>query len=138
MKPESAKIADLIRNRFRERYLEPALDNPKRHGFAMLAIGCLMVETLESFRNGWKSTSGKSEAAFCSFFQVHDEFKDLRPVAHDFDRAIRCGITSSGRIHGWLARAPGVGAIRSERRRALGKRLRILQAAEGCLGSLPR
>ena len=28
-------------------------------------------------------------AAFCGFFQAHDEFKDLRPVAHDFYRAIR-------------------------------------------------
>lgn len=39
------KIAGLIRLRFTERYLDPALDNPKRHGFSILAIGCLMVTT---------------------------------------------------------------------------------------------
>src|SRR2546425_3631915 len=97
----------MIRRRFNERYLDPVFDNPKRHGFAMVAVCCLMVETLESFRNGWKSTSdkGKGEAAFCGFFQTHDEFKDLRPVAHEFYRAVRCGIlhqaetTHSWRIH---------------------------------------
>jgi len=91
---DRAGIADLIRKRFVERYLNPILDNPERHGFAMLAICCLMVETLESFRQGWEDTSerGRSEAAFCSFFQAHNEFRDLRPVAHDFYRAVRCGI----------------------------------------------
>src|SRR5438093_1375487 len=60
-------IAVLIRLRFSERYLDPALDNRKPHGFAMLAICCLMVEALESFRNGWKGTQGVTgggEAAF--------------------------------------------------------------------------
>ena len=80
---DRSKIAGLIRLRFTERYLDPALDNPKRHGFSILAIGCLMGDAIESFRNGWSNTSRKSEAAFCSFFQAHDEFKDLRPVAHD-------------------------------------------------------
>src|ERR1051326_900906 len=89
---EQQLIADMLHRRFTERYLDPALDNSGRHGFAVLAICCLMVEALESFRNGWKSSSGKSEEAFCSFFQAHDEFKDLRPVAHDFYRAVRCGI----------------------------------------------
>jgi hypothetical protein len=102
---DRAQIADLIRRRFNERYLDPILDNPKRHGFSMLAISCLMVEALESFGNGWKNTSGKSEAAFCSFFHAHDEFKDLSPVSHDFYRAVRCGIlhqaetTDNWRVH---------------------------------------
>lgn len=99
------KIAGMIHLRFVERYLEPVLDSPKRHGFAMLAIGCLMIEALESFRKGWRKTTGKSEAAFCSFFQAHDEFKDLRPVAHDFYHSVRCGIlhqaetTDGWRVH---------------------------------------
>jgi hypothetical protein len=100
-------IAQLIRKRFEERYLEPILgvDEQKKHGFAMLAICCLMVEAMESFRNGWKETEGRSENAFCSFFQIHDEFRELRPLAHEFYRAVRCGIlhqaetTSGWRIH---------------------------------------
>ena len=105
-------IANLIRKRFEERYLEPILDNPKRNGFAMLAICCLMVETLESFRHGWKDTSerGKSEAAFCGFFQAHEEFRDLRPVAHEFYRAVRCGILHQAETtHKWrVDREPGL------------------------------
>lgn len=87
-------IADLIQKRFEERYLDPILDSASRHGFAMLAVCCLMVEALESFRQGWKDTAdrGKSEGAFCSFFQAYEEFRDLRPLAHEFYRAIRCGI----------------------------------------------
>jgi hypothetical protein len=92
---DRTRIAQLIQLRFRERYLDPALDNPKRHGFAMLAVCCLMVEALESFRNGWKGTQGIKggcEAAFRSFFEAHDQFKDLRPVASEFFKHVRCGI----------------------------------------------
>jgi hypothetical protein len=100
-------IAALLRKRFTERYLDPAFASPERHGFTMMAICCLMVETLESFRHGWRDTAerGKSEAAFCSFFQAHEEFRDLRPHAHEFYRAVRCGIlhqaetTHSWRVH---------------------------------------
>ena len=52
-------IAAMVRLRFAERYLDPILDSPKRHGFAMMAICCLMVEALESFRSGWSKTSDK-------------------------------------------------------------------------------
>ncbi len=104
-------IAGLIRRRFEERYLNPILDNPERHGFAMLAICCLMVEALESFRHGWKNTAetGKSEAAFCGFFQAHEEFRELRPVAHEFYRAVRCGILHQAETtHSWRVTAsPG-------------------------------
>lgn len=116
---DRGKIAGLIHSRFSERYLEPALDSPKRHGFAMLAVGCLMVEALESFRNGWKNSTGKSESAFCSFFQAHDEFNDLRPVAHEFYRAVRCGILHQAEAtDGWrVHRDPGLfaqtGGVRS-------------------------
>jgi hypothetical protein len=61
----------------------------------MLAVCCLMVEALESFRNGWKGTQGIKggcEAAFRSFFEAHDQFKDLRPVASEFFKHVRCGI----------------------------------------------
>ena len=124
------KIAGLIRLRFTERYLDPALDNPKRHGFSILAIGCLMVEALESFRNGWSNTSRKSEAAFCSFFQAHDEFKDLRPVAHDFYYAVRCGIrhqaetTDSWRVHREKGLFAESGGVRSVSASEFGERLR--------------
>lgn len=61
----------------------------------MLAICCLMVEALESFRHGWKGTQGVTGggvAVFGSFFQAHEQFKDLRPVAGEFYTHVRCGI----------------------------------------------
>jgi len=99
-------IANLLPKRFEERYLDPILDSPKRHGFAVLAIGCLMVEALESFRQGWPTTDRKSEAAFCGFFQNHEQFRDLQPVAHEFYRAVRCAILHQAETtHGWRVRS---------------------------------
>lgn len=102
---DRAGIADLVQKRFQERYLKSVLDSTSRHGFTVLAVCCLMVEALESFRQGWPNSDGKSEAAFCGFFQAHDEFHDLRPVAHEFYRAVRCAIlhqaetTQGWRVH---------------------------------------
>jgi hypothetical protein len=101
-------IADVIHKRFEERYLDPILAGPKRHGFAVLAVSCLMVEALESFRQGWPHTDRRSEAAFCGFFQAHEDFLDLRPVAHEFYRAVRCAILHQAETtDGWRVRSKG-------------------------------
>jgi hypothetical protein len=128
-----ADIADLVRKRFEERYLRPILDSDIRHGFAMLAICCLMVEALESFRQGWKKTSNGSEA-FCGFFHAHEQFTELRVVAHDFYRAVRCGIlhqaetTEGWRVSrdeaDWLLKEDG--ATRWLNAREFGRRLRTI------------
>jgi len=69
------EIAKLLSKRFTERYLAPTLSRQNvKHGFARLAIGCLMVEALESFRCGLPRTRNKSEPAFRSFFDAHTEF----------------------------------------------------------------
>jgi hypothetical protein len=106
-------IANLIRLRFRERYLDPALLNPKRNGFAILAICCLTVEALESFRNGWKKSSrhpGGGSAIFSGFFDTYDEFKDLKPLAEEFYIHVRCGILHQAETTGgWVVdRKPGL------------------------------
>jgi hypothetical protein len=125
-------IANLIRLRFSERYLEPAMDNPKRHGFAILAICCLMVEALQSFRNGWKKTRGiGGEVVFGGFFQEYDEFKDLRPVAHEFYTHIRCGILHQAETTGsWMVHRKSPffsesGGVRRLSASEFGKRLRV-------------
>lgn len=63
-----AKIADLIRGRFTERYITPieAAAADKKHGFCTMAISCLMIEALESFRKGWSDSNGHSKDAFQS------------------------------------------------------------------------
>ena len=65
-------IADAIRRRFVERYLEPVTSSKHEHGFTMMAISCLMIESLESFQQGWPNSRDKSKAAFCYFFDDND------------------------------------------------------------------
>jgi hypothetical protein len=86
------KIADAIRRRFVERYLEPVASAKHKHGFTMIAISCLMIESLESFRQGWPNSRDKSKAAFCYFFDGNDHFKDFRGHSQAFYTNVRCGI----------------------------------------------
>lgn len=86
-------IANFLVERFTERYLDPVQAPPaKKNGFTIMAVSCLMVESLESFRRGWKDTHRKSEQAFSSFFSHWPQFADFHPVSADFYRHVRCGI----------------------------------------------
>lgn len=86
-------IADFVVERFEERYLDPIGANSRtKHGFTIMAVSCLMVESLESFRRGWGTTNRKSEEAFRSFFSHWDAFSEFRPVSEEFYKHIRCGI----------------------------------------------
>lgn len=89
---EKGKIADAINLRFTERYIKPATDPEYKHGFAIMAISCLMVEALESFRRGWRRTDDKSEVAFCYFFNSNYAFEPLRGHCEQFYKNVRCGI----------------------------------------------
>jgi hypothetical protein len=95
------RIADLVRRRFTDRYLAPMLA-PQRvtHGFARMAIGCLMVEALESFRQGWPNSRDKSRTAFCGFFDAHSEFAAFRGHAERFYKDVRCGILHQAETRG--------------------------------------
>lgn len=84
-------IARLIQERFSARYLDP-VSSGKQHGFAMMAISCLMVEALESFIRGWPDSNGKSKEAFRSFFDRNDAFQIFRSCPDDFYYGVRCGI----------------------------------------------
>ena len=107
------KIASLIRERFKERFVLP-LHSKQKHGFTIMAICCLMIETLESFRQGWTNTKGKttykgkeiskSECAFHLFFQNNDnaQFRVLIGFEKDFWKGIRCGILHQAETtNGW-------------------------------------
>lgn len=96
-------IADFVVERFQERYLQPALSARTKSGFSLMAINCLMIESLVSFRRGWKETRRLSESAFCFFFDREDAFADFRGHAHEFYVNIRCGILHQAETTGgWL------------------------------------
>src|SRR3990170_2299006 len=86
------EIAKFILERFTERYITPLLgDTKKKHGFCIMAISCLMIEALESFRQGWCDTNGKSKKAFESFFQHCGQDSKLNVFsehANDFHKGV--------------------------------------------------
>src|ERR1019366_376264 len=95
-------ISEAIRRRFTERYISPVSKSKAKHGFAIMAICCLMIESLESFRQGWKSTDGLDEQAFQLFFARESAFGDFHGYEGYFHRNVRCGILHQGETyHGW-------------------------------------
>ncbi len=111
---EREKIAEFVRDRFRERYLLPVMGGSgasgsgkkNKSGFAMMAISCLMIEALESFRRGWENTRCiNGSTIFKGFFDCYDEFSDLRGCEGEFYTHIRCGILHQAETTGgWLIR----------------------------------
>jgi len=88
------KISDALHSRFTSRYIEPvtSVKGKPTHGFTVMAIACLMIESLETFRQGWENSDGKSKAAFCYFFDRQDLFSDFRGYSAKFYKNVRCGI----------------------------------------------
>lgn len=99
---KKANVITFIRDRFTERYITPleAVPKEQKNGFCIMAISCLMIEALESFRQGWPDTNGKSAHAFFSFFNGNGNFKIFRMDAQAFYKNIRCGILHQAETSG--------------------------------------
>jgi hypothetical protein len=107
---ERPKLAEFLRQRLRERYIGPVLSESlcQENGFSIMALSCLLIETFESFRQGWPSSDGKSQAAFCYFFDRETRFHDFKGYARDFYKHVRCGILHQGETTGgWTIRLLG-------------------------------
>jgi hypothetical protein len=114
IKHDKQGIAAFLGERFRERYLLPVrgdscnsfVDTEGKSGFAMMAIGCLMIEALESFYQGWSNTRNKKGAdIFDGFFARYQEFAPLQGLGAAFYSSIRCGILHQAETTGgWLIR----------------------------------
>ena len=119
-----SKKPELIRRRLFERYIDPvkALDFHKdtktlKNGFYMMAVSCLLIETLASFWRGWGTTEphkdangrkvlGKSGEAFRVFFQEQARFSGFQGT--DFYKSVRCGILHQGETkNGWVINRSG-------------------------------
>lgn len=110
-------IAEFIHHRFRERYIIPVIDiDPdEKNGFLLMAVACLLIETLETFYQGWESTaptkteSGKSKLAFKLFFDHQWQFKSFQSHAAAFWKHVRCGILHQGEATGgWRVKRSGL------------------------------
>lgn len=111
-----AKKPDFIRYRLFERYIDPvrALDShpdtkAKKNGFYVMAVSCLLIETLVAFWRGWETTEpyhdssgrfvkGKSGKAFSLFFRTQPRFRVFR--SSRFYKHVRCGILHQGETTG--------------------------------------
>src|SRR5262245_41152829 len=85
-------LSDFIIERFNERYFWPVQTSARKHGFASLAIACLVIETLESFYQGRGDTRSKSSQMFRDFFERKTELRVFADANNWFFRDIRCGI----------------------------------------------
>lgn len=95
--------------RFDERYFRPIEDSSSKHGFAILAVACLVIETLESFYQGLPDTKSASKQIFREFFARDTALNVLAGSNDWFYKDIRCGILHQSESRGgWrvLRRGP--------------------------------
>ena len=96
---------DILDKRLTERYIEPVeilrmaeKDKPpseKKFGFTIMAINCLLIETVQSFYEGVIDSSRLSKALFKNFLLNRENFKVHFPNQADakfFYENYRCGI----------------------------------------------
>lgn len=102
---------EFIRRRLYERYVDPvrALDlypetKDKKNGFYIMAVSCLLIETLVAHWRGWETTEaskkvkGKSGKAFRLFFRTQPRFRCFHNTK--FYKNVRCGILHQGETTG--------------------------------------
>ena len=101
-----ADLADLVKQRFEERYLDAVLNHSGEGvpGFAIVAICCLLIETLQSFKEGVADTTGQSRQMFESFITAPtSRIAEFEP--NSFFEDIRCGILHQAETrNGWKIR----------------------------------
>ncbi len=94
---------DMFHDRIHGRFLAPVeaiISHPDSKiqefsGFAILAIDCLLVETLNQFHKGTDETEGSHQDAFWDFFSKSRFFRtefDTKKKAQIFYGHFRCGI----------------------------------------------
>jgi len=109
--PDWQRAIDIFETRIRRRFIEP-VDVLIAHeiglergafGFAILAIDCLLIESLQGFREGVTDHTGKSGALIRKFLAERAEFKALfssEQIAGDFYKHYRCALLHSGQTDG--------------------------------------
>lgn len=118
---DKERISNFIFQRLHSRYINPfKFENDdfiekNKNGFAMMAAYCLLVETLQSFKNGWGDSDRKSGEAFTQFFKNNPHFKELNNKGKEFYKHIRCGILHQGETTGgWKISRKGIDLYKEE------------------------
>ena len=111
--PDWNRAVEIFDSRIQSRYFEPVdlliKDDEKRspikrrYGFSIMAIDCLLIETLQSFRDGLTDTKNKSKEMFKKFLTEREGFREhfKDPTqAEKFFYDFRCGILHQAEIMG--------------------------------------
>lgn len=111
--PDWARAIDILEGRICERFVEPVdfliaseeprLATERKFGFAVLAVDCLLVETLGAFIEGMEDTKGKSEETLCKFLTTRPKFSadfKTNDLAKKFYIEFRCGILHQAEVGG--------------------------------------
>jgi hypothetical protein len=97
------KAITIFECRIRGRYLNivEAIERYEFAGFAVMALDCLLIETLQQFYDGVRRTKGTIRSAFCRFL-TQSSFKSYfdRESAAKFYEYIRNGILHQAEIKG--------------------------------------
>lgn len=94
------RALDIFEDRFQRRYFDPIgilMGDVNRNGFAIMALLCLLIETLYQFRDGLTAAQpGKNRESYVNFLRLNlpDVF-DRAQKAECFYGDIRCGILHS-------------------------------------------
>jgi hypothetical protein len=103
------RAVEILEARINGRFIEPidqliaaeesTPPKQRRFGFVVLAVDCLLVETLWAFRQGWTTGEGKAREAFVGFLTTRPKFQKLfnsPDLAERFYKEFRCGILHQG------------------------------------------
>ncbi len=94
------EIVRFLRERFTERYFAPLESVQAPHGFFTMAVGCLLIETIQAFRNGWQGTTERRKKPYRKFFRDHPSFGVEPSQADALYDNIRSGILHLGETYG--------------------------------------
>ena len=88
---------DIFEDRFRGRFMEPIsrIEKYNYAGFVVLALDCVLIETLQQFRKGVRSTPPREGETFFVDFLTETSFGSYfttKKMAEKFYQQIRCGI----------------------------------------------
>ena len=98
------ELAEFIYNRLYSRYIKPFEFEHKiykkeyKNGFSIMANACLLIETLQSYKQGLGNSKGQSKKLFMNFFKENANFKEFQNTA--FYQDVRCGILHQGETTG--------------------------------------
>jgi hypothetical protein len=111
--PDWARAIGILAARIHDRYIEPVdfliaseekkSPSDRRFGFTVLAVDCLLVETLGAFIEGLEDTDGISKKTFCTFLRTRKQFATeftSDDLAKKFYEQFRCGILHQAEIGG--------------------------------------